>query len=61
MMQEFLNFLVAVHNYYSIAFDIKSKNLAAYCSGSTVDIPSTSLDPYLTVLATLAACFLTPY
>lgn len=44
---------------YTIAWFIKSKNRRPYCSGSTVEMPS-ALDPYLTVFAAFAACFLTP-
>lgn len=44
---------------YSITFDIKSKKRRPYWSGSTVEIPST-WEPYLTVFAAFAACFLTP-
>lgn len=39
---------------YAMALLINSINLLAYCSGSHVEIPSTLL-PYLTVLAALAA------
>ena len=54
-----INYVHLVYFFHSIAFEINSRNLSAYCSGSTVEMPST-LDPYLTVFATLAACFLTP-
>ena len=54
-----LNYVHLLYFFHSIAFEINSRNLSAYCSGSTVEMPST-LDPYLTVFATLAACFLTP-
>lgn len=42
-----------------MALLMNSINRLPYCSGSQVEIPST-LEPYLTVLAALAACFLTP-
>ncbi len=44
---------------HSIALPMNSRNLLAYWSGSCVLMPST-LEPYLTVLATFAACFFTP-
>lgn len=45
---------------YSIASLINARKRLAYCSGPTVEIPST-LDPYLTVLAAFATTFFAPY